>query len=137
MAERTRWDPIPWLFGVFLVAGLAVVFLVDPASSDLYPKCPTWALFHLYCAGCGTLRAVHDLLHGDLAGALAMNSVMVLALPFLLHGLWATMAQHRTGRALPHWMTSGRAGQALIWVLVAYTVMRNLPWYPFTLLAPH
>ena len=27
-------------------------------------------------------------------------------------------------------------GLALAWVIVAYTVLRNLPWKPFTYLAP-
>jgi len=116
---------------------MAAVFLVDPASSDLFPKCPTWAWFGLYCPGCGTLRALHDLSHGDLVGALGMNPVLVLALPFLVHGLVATATQQRTGRALPRWMTSPAAGWAIFWILVGYTLMRNLPWPPFTLLAPH
>ncbi len=137
MVAQGRRGPIPWFVGFLLVGGAALVFRVDPASSNLFPKCPTWAWFGLYCPGCGTLRALHALLNGDLPGALGMNPVLVLALPFLGHGLWATANQQRTGRPLPGWMTSPPAGWAIFWGLVAYTVLRNLPWYPFTLLAPH
>ena len=38
-------------------------------SPGHYPTCPFLAITGWYCPGCGSLRAVHDLLHGDLAGA--------------------------------------------------------------------
>ena len=37
----------------------------------------------LLCPGCGTLRGLHQLLHGHLAAAFRLNPVMVLSLPLL------------------------------------------------------
>ncbi len=121
------------VLGLFLCVGLLVVYLADPATTGWYPVCPSRVFLHFYCPGCGTLRATHRLLHGDLSGALAMNPVLVLALPFLLHGLWTSS----TGRAAPRWSTSPGAGWAILAALVGYTVLRNLPWEPFVRLAPH
>lgn len=119
--------------GLLLGAVLLVVYLVDPATTDWYPVCPSRVFLHFYCPGCGTLRATHRLLHGDLSGALSMNSALVLALPFLIHGLWSSA----TGRAAPRWSTSPGSGWAILAALLIYTVLRNLPWEPFIWLAPH
>jgi hypothetical protein len=88
--------------------------------------CPLYALTGLYCAGCGGLRATHDLLVGDLAGAWAMNPLWVLLVPVLL-GLWLRWLVRalRTGRraaAPPAWVAVTVAA-----VLVAYSVARNVP----------
>ena len=55
--------------GVILAAGV-LVYLVDPAGSRAFPPCPSPWLTGFHCPGCGTLRSLHRLLHGDLAGAL-------------------------------------------------------------------
>ena len=117
------------------LAGAVVLWNVDPtqAGSPL-PPCPSEWLTGLYCPGCGTTRALHALLHLDLAGALAMNPLLVLSLPFValllanqffaLPGAWRTAAGH-IGDARP-WAV----------VLITYAVARNLPWEPFSWLAP-
>jgi hypothetical protein len=44
-------------------------------------NCPTTGLFALCnCPACGLLRGVSRLLHGDLAGALALNKLSVIVL---------------------------------------------------------
>ena len=37
----------------FVAAAAAILFVIDPASSNLYPSCPFNALTGLYCPGCG------------------------------------------------------------------------------------
>lgn len=137
MGDRRGFDPIPLLLGACLAGALAALYLVEPTDASFYPKCPTWSWFGLYCPGCGSLRAMHDLLHGDLRGAMAMNPLLVLTLLPLAHGAWALWRQERTGAPVPSWLTSSRAGWVIVAVLVGYTVLRNLPWFPFALLAPH
>ena len=52
------------------VGGTAVVATVDPSEPGHYPECPFHWITGLYCPGCGTLRAVHALTHGDVLGAI-------------------------------------------------------------------
>ncbi|NIM07518.1 MAG: DUF2752 domain-containing protein, partial [Armatimonadetes bacterium] len=76
-----------------LGAGLAVamVFLYkfNPAGTSFYPPCPFNMLSGLYCPGCGSLRALHQLSHGHLLAALYLNPLMVIALPFIVYGLFS------------------------------------------------
>lgn len=105
---------------------LGLLYWVNPAMSRLFPPCPLHWLTGLHCPGCGTLRAVHLLLHGDVRGALGMNALTVVLLPVL--GLLLVRPRWGYTRWAP-WVAFG--------VLVVYGVVRNIPVWPLTLLAPH
>ncbi|ROR89530.1 DUF2752 domain-containing protein [Nocardioides aurantiacus] len=125
--------------GVLAVAGVAATGLavgvllaaVDPHEPGHYPTCPFLATTGLYCPGCGALRATHDLLHGDVVGALARNPLTVLAAPYLLLA-FVTWALRRLGRpaprstSLPPW-----AIWSLLALVVGFGVLRNLPGFAF------
>jgi hypothetical protein len=131
----------PNLLRIALVAvgacGVAIVYWFDPVGAAWYPKCPFHLLTGWHCPGCGSSRAAHALLHGDLQGALAYNSLVVCAAPLLLAFSIAHVVSH--GRWSTHWTT--RLSPRWIWLVVAalaaFTVLRNIPAYPFNLLAPH
>src|SRR4051794_7766742 len=72
---------------VIAAAGLVALRIFNPASSGVFPPCPLHYLTGLYCPGCGSLRAIHALLHGNLHNAWAMNPLTMVLLPFLIHGL--------------------------------------------------
>ena len=67
------------------LASLAVLFAVDPRYPGSYPICPFLRLTGCYCPGCGTLRALHSLLYGDLAAAFGYNPLAILSLPFVTY----------------------------------------------------
>ena len=54
---------------------------MDPLTSPFAPPCLFTAIFGVRCPGCGSLRALHALAHGDLKAALAFNAPLVYALP--------------------------------------------------------
>lgn len=116
------------------VVAASTLYVLDPNRPGHYPTCPFLAVTGLYCPGCGSLRATHDLLHGDLAGALARNPLAVLAVPYLLLA-FVTFVLRATGRpaprstSLPAWVI-----WTLLVVVLAYTVLRNLPG--FSVLSP-
>jgi hypothetical protein len=112
------------------LGGLAVgatLFAIDPNEPGHYPTCPFLATTGLWCPGCGSLRATHDLLHGDLAGALARNPMAVLAVPYLVLA-FVTWILRVSGRAaprstsLPPWTI-----WALLGAVLAFGVLRNVP----------
>jgi hypothetical protein len=145
MPEPTKKNPIHGdrkpvtvaLAAVVLAAAAAGAFFlaaVDPAHSSLLPPCVFHELTGLYCAGCGISRALHLLLNGQFYAGLRMNPLAVLSLPLLLGWLTLAFVRHFRGKALPRipsWVP-----WAAIAVIVFYTVARNLPWEPFSWLAP-
>jgi hypothetical protein len=132
------------LFPSLVAAGCAVaggvVFAVDPETPGHYPTCPFLALTGWYCPGCGTTRALHALLHGNVAQAFAYNSVAFIAVPVLAWSLVRSLRDWQRGpRAEPAGLRHNPAvpPALVLLLLVAYWVLRNIPAYPFSLLAPH
>ena len=133
----TRWlaDPVVER-GLIIGAGgglVLMLYALDPASSRLYPVCVFHQLTGWFCPGCGSARALHALAHGHLAAALRFNPLTVFSTPFVAVALVRRTMESRS-RPSPH------VHPAWIWVfaivVMAFFVLRNIPLYPWTLLAP-
>jgi hypothetical protein len=116
--------------------GLSFIYLLDPETSDLYPTCPFLALTGFYCPGCGTLRALHQLTRGHPVAALDLNPLMMLLLPFVAYFLASHAMLAVTGRPLRTYFVRPALIWALLGIVLLYWLLRNIPAYPFTLLAP-
>jgi hypothetical protein len=123
----------PVLVAASAVAALAFLGSVDPNEPGHYPTCPFLAVTGWFCPGCGSLRALHALAHGDLRAALAHNPLLVLTVPALL-GWWAAWLV-RSVRGRPRrWVAPAWTIWAFLAVVLVFGVARNLPGAAF--LAP-
>jgi Protein of unknown function (DUF2752) len=118
------------------LAALLILRFINPASSGLFPPCPFRALTGLNCPGCGTTRGLHQLLNGHAIVALDLNPLMVLALPFMAYVFVSYALVAVRGRGLPKVHVPNPLIWVIFWVIVSFWVLRNIPLYPFTLLAP-
>src|SRR5690242_11286080 len=66
---------------------LGVLFYFDPSRYHFYPLCIFHQTTGWLCPGCGSLRACHQLLHGNLSAAFYLNPLFVLSLPSFALGL--------------------------------------------------
>lgn len=82
------------------------------------------------------MRALHQLLHGRPAAAFSLNPLMVLALPFVLYWLGAQVLWFCFQKKLPMPFIPARWIWALLILIILYGIARNIPAWPFTLLAP-
>ncbi len=109
---------------------------VDPAGRGLFPPCPFRLLTGLYCPGCGSLRGLHQLLNGKLGVAFGLNPLMMVALPFVLTGLVVWTGQ-RLGLLENRTLQLPRpVPWAVLAVVIAFGILRNVPAAPFSALAP-
>src|SRR5262245_32004982 len=114
-AARKAWSLLlSSLVMLALVIGVAVLYWFNPAHYGFYPRCALHETTGLLCPGCGSLRALHQLLHGNVAEAFRLNALLVLSLPLCawLGGLVAIrkFQQRQLDLAIrPFWMWTGFA----------------------------
>lgn len=128
-----RWRNLraPLVVAAGSLMACGVVYAVSPAdSTGVYPPCPTKLITGYDCPLCGSLRATHSLLHGDVVTAIDLNAATVLVLyPALLvaFAFWVVRSWRgeRFELRIPVWAT------VVVGVgLLAFTVVRNLPGMP-------
>ncbi len=118
-----------------LAAGVGYVAYFNPVSAGFFPACPFHALTGLNCPGCGLTRGFHALFEGDVLTALHYNLLIPLFAVFFGYLLVSMVLYAARGRGLSFqifrpWMIYS----FLVFALV-FAVTRNLPFYPFDLLA--
>lgn len=119
----------PVFAGGLLLGGCVTLALVDPAGGP--PVCPFKAATGLDCPGCGGTRAAHQLFNGHLFAALDFNVLAVLAMPFILWGLFTWLTRAFGGPVLRGISVPNRWTGVAVVVLLAFWVVRNLDGTPF------
>jgi hypothetical protein len=78
-----------WLIIFIIIVSLAIIYSVgNPAESKYFPKCPFYTLTHYQCPGCGSQRAIHDLLKLNFKQAAKQNLLLLLLLPYIALGVF-------------------------------------------------
>jgi len=121
---------------LILLACLSVLHTYNPANSNFYPPCLFHALTGLYCPGCGTLRALHQLVHGHLLTAFWLNPLMVLSVPFLGYVFVSRVVLMQSDRSMWGLFIPAAWIWILLGVIILFWILRNIPLYPFSLLSP-
>ena len=116
--------------GVLLALGAAAcaLLLIAPPGSPRakwLPKCMFHRMTGLYCPGCGATRALSAMLHGDVKESLHNNLLLFPLLALIVFLLVKPQTSLKRPFAI-----------AVLAVVLAFTVLRNIPVAPFTYLAP-
>jgi Protein of unknown function (DUF2752) len=103
-------------------AGLTVLYKFPPSQYQIYPRCPFYAVTHLLCPGCGGTRAMYELLHMNLPGALHYNALVTVLAPLALIWLaWGCYRLYRYDRFPPvPWPRSIALALGVVAVLFAF-----------------
>ena len=120
--KLTQRDKVVLAVAAVLVA-MCVYFYFDP-SDNLFPRCPFLMATGYQCPGCGSQRAIHALLHGDIVSAWHFNAMLVVFIPLIVVLI---VAEFRRTRA-PHFYRLVNS-VAVIWtsavVLILWWIFRN------------
>jgi hypothetical protein len=133
-ARRSRFPA--FVFLAAQAAALALFGFIIPNDSPFFPRCVFHAITGLYCPGCGTGRGILRMLRGDILGGIRQNWFLLVGLPILaLADINAVLALLGREPLVDFDRVKGLAFALLVAVL-AYWILRNIPVFPFTLLAP-
>lgn len=120
-----------------IVSGVSAVTYFDPSASHFFPVCPLYALTGIACPGCGLTRGYHALFHGDIGTAMHFNALIPLYSLIFGYLFISLVLLAVRGKGLSF---SVFRKPWLLWsvaiLAVAFAVLRNLPFYPFSVLYP-
>lgn len=123
--------------GIFITLGGAFfVWFFNPTTERFFPVCPLFKLTGLACPGCGLTRGFHALFHGDVSTALGFNA-MIPVYAFIFAYLFIVMVLIAArGRSMRLNIFKPNYIWGFMIAAFAFAVLRNIPFYPFTLLYP-
>lgn len=118
-----------WIIGIFVVGLLVVYGSFDPSTQTFFPRCPFLSLTGYKCPGCGSQRAIHAILHGELGAAWSFNPLLLLSIPYMLAGALLDMNKEPTPMALQlrRRFYGTPAILVVLIVVVGFWILRNIP----------
>jgi hypothetical protein len=117
--------------------GLAVLFFVlDPSKHDIFPRCLFNSITGYYCPGCGSQRAIHSFLHLDFAGVVTQNFLFIPAFLLIFYHYSHPFLNKFFRWKLPNIFYFKSTPWIIFGVIIIFWIARNLPFYPFLVLAP-
>jgi hypothetical protein len=123
----------PLLVGALAGCACAAILLADPTTpGGVIPVCPTKALLGLDCPGCGSMRMLYSLMHGNLLAAVKFNAMAVVGLVLLIVAYVTWTYGRIVGRQILSWQHHRWAAAVTLVLVSTWFVVRNLPFPPFT-----
>jgi len=120
------------------ILGLAILFFIlNPGEHEIFPKCVFHSLTGYYCPGCGSQRAIHSLLHFNFRGVVSNNFLFLPAVLLVLYHYSRPVINRMFNLRLPDIFYRKHTPVILFGVIILFWVLRNLPFYPFSVLAPN
>lgn len=115
---------------VILVLFLGFIYYrFNPLDSVFFPKCPFRQATGLECAGCGSQRAIHHLLHLNILGAFNENPLLVLSLPYIFVALILDLPKNKQNPTLLKWRNRLLGMKAIyFWliIVIVFWIGRNI-----------
>lgn len=112
---------------LMLIAALYMFYILDPETHSLFPKCPFLLATGLECPGCGSQRAIHQLIHLNFGAAFRYNAFMVVVLPYIFLGVYLQYFGGKLRHPQLEKIFFGRWSALIVLILVfTYWILRNI-----------
>ncbi len=119
--------PFIWVLALILLAGLVAVYATFNPATHFFPRCPILSLTGYKCTGCGSQRAVYQLLHLHFRESLQANPLLLPFLPYLVFGFVLEYTALRTQWPIIRKTLYGKNASLVIFtIFVAFTILRNI-----------
>src|ERR1700744_6811330 len=120
----TRGLGAPLLVAATSTLACAAIWAGDPTTPNgPLPVCPTKALLGIDCPGCGSLRMLYSLLHGNVMAAARFNALGLAAVVLLVWAYLVWTYGRVTGRRIRSWQHQRRAATVTLSLVVVWFVV--------------
>lgn len=104
---------------------LLIYALIDPAS-NFFPKCPFYVLTSFKCPGCGSQRALHEILNLNFREAFQYNAFIIIAIPLISACLLLYKPLKRKFPHLQNLSSSKYLKWGTILLILFWWILRNI-----------
>ena len=118
---------------VFIVLTVLIIIykVFNPSDSDYFPKCIFYELTGYKCPGCGSQRAIHNLLNLDIRTAISDNVLLVLAIPYMIIGFIFDLIK-KPSESFIKWrkfLFGTKAIFIIFTLIILFWILRNITYF--------
>lgn len=120
---------------VILAAGI-FYYAINPSTSVYTPKCPFHLLTGFHCPGCGSQRAIHEILHGNIWIGLQHNFLILFLIIIASYKAYTSFINESSEKKTENLLQNKVAPWLILALVLGFWILRNIPLEPFQILAP-
>ncbi|WP_431136628.1 DUF2752 domain-containing protein [Psychroserpens mesophilus] len=121
---------------IVLLGVLSLYFFWNPSQYDFFPKCPFYSVTGIYCAGCGSQRAIHQIINGHILTGIRHNYLLVLVFGVLSYKTLLFVLKKVHHKSYFDVLHIPIATKIILVLVLLFWTLRNIKMFPFTELAP-
>lgn len=115
------------LVSIILAVVAFVFYTFNPEDTVLFPQCPFLLTTGYECPGCGSQRAIHSMLHFNLADAFRYNALILFLIPYILLGFYLEILNGKKRYPKLEKVFFGKwAAVIVVGAILIYWVVRNV-----------
>ncbi|MEJ6791859.1 MAG: DUF2752 domain-containing protein [Lacinutrix sp.] len=115
---------------------IALYFLYNPSNSNYFSKCIFYSTTGLHCPGCGSQRALHHILQGNILTGLKHNLLLVLLVIILIYKAVLFGLEKYYVKKFKSLLNNSKVIKVILVIIILYWILRNVDYYPFAVFAP-
>ncbi len=121
-----------WAIVLTIIITIATFYKIfNPYEDKFMPKCVFYAATGYQCPGCGSQRAIHNLVNFDIKHAMHENLMLVIAIPYLILGAVLEFIKDKNQKLqrLHDVLYGYKAALFIFFLLVFWWIFRNFSVY--------
>jgi len=111
-------------------------YFYNPTEYSIFPRCPFNRITGLFCPGCGSQRAIHQILHANFTKGISHNFLIGLAVLVIVYDALIYLMNKVLNKSFKNILHYSKTTYTILILIILFWVLRNIDQYPFTILAP-
>jgi len=135
--EITKFKLPIIIIGVLAFFGVLALYIYwSPSETNIFPKCPFYSVTGIYCPGCGSQRAAHQILNGHIFEGITRNYLIGLLAIVLVYQALVFIINNVLNKRITNLLHKSKVASGILIVVILFWILRNINMFPFTELAP-